>query len=116
MNSFDKFDKKELEFDALMKQMAADHHADLPSAQAIWWRARIQKKFENEKRVERPLMLVRLATAILGLIAALALASRFRLITDAPFRSGYFLAALAMTAAFAVLGFVFSMPERLRRH
>ena len=108
------FNDKDLEFDALMKRMASDHQVDLPSAQAIWWRARIQKKLENEARVERPLMMVRVAVTVLGFIGALALAMRFHLLAEVPAKSGHVFTFLIMAAVFVLLGLAVSMPERLR--
>jgi hypothetical protein len=64
------------QLDALIKQMAQDHQPELPGPGVIWWRAQIQKKLAEKERIERPMVIMRLAAALvcavvlLGMLAA----------------------------------------------
>ncbi|HKF22219.1 MAG TPA: hypothetical protein VKE93_11660 [Candidatus Angelobacter sp.] len=66
----------EHQLDSLLKQMAEAHRPELPSPDLIWWRAQILRKQEQRKRIERPLMVMRLGAIVaclaigLGLFAA----------------------------------------------
>ncbi len=51
----------DVQFDSLMKQMALDHQPQLPDPGIIWWRAQILKKQADKERIERPLVMMRLA-------------------------------------------------------
>ena len=53
----------DLEFDSLIKKMAAGHQPELPSPDAIWWRAQILKKQAEKQRIERPVAVMRTAVA-----------------------------------------------------
>jgi hypothetical protein len=59
---------KDLEFDALIKKMAAEHRAELPSPDVIWWRAQILKKQAEKRRIERPVTIMRIAAAAFFLV------------------------------------------------
>ena len=54
----------EPEFDARMKRMAEEHQPALPSANLIWWRAQVLKKYEQKRRIERPFVIMRLVAAL----------------------------------------------------
>src|SRR5262249_32594150 len=59
----------ELQLDFLIKKMASDHAAELPSPGLIWWRAQILRKQEEKRRIERPMMIMRfVAMAVCALI------------------------------------------------
>jgi hypothetical protein len=59
----------DLEFDSLIKKMAAGHQAELPSPDVIWWRAQIVKKQAAKQRIERPVAVMRAAAAAFFLLA-----------------------------------------------
>ena len=63
----------DLEFDSLIKKMAADHHPELPSPGVIWWRAQILKKQAEKERIERPLTIMRALAALLCLAVVVGL-------------------------------------------
>lgn len=54
----------DVEFDSLIKKMAADHQPELPSPGVIWWRAQILKKQAEKERIERPLAIMRSLAAV----------------------------------------------------
>lgn len=58
----------DLEFDSLIKKMATDHRPELPSPGVIWWRAQILKKQAEKERIERPVVIMRIAAAALLLL------------------------------------------------
>jgi hypothetical protein len=59
----------ELQLDSLIKKMASEHAAELPSPGLIWWRAQILRKQEEKQRIERPMMIMRfVAMAVCALI------------------------------------------------
>jgi len=58
----------DLQFDFLIKKMAAEHKPELPSPDVIWWRAQILKKQAEKQRVERPVTIMRIAAAALSLL------------------------------------------------
>jgi hypothetical protein len=59
----------EPQLDSLLKQMADAHRPELPSPDLIWWRARILKKQEQRRRIERPIIVV----GQLAIVACLAI-------------------------------------------
>jgi hypothetical protein len=61
------------QLDSLLKQMAEGHQPELPSPALIWWRAQILKKYEQKKRIERPITIMRLAATVLCLVFLAAL-------------------------------------------
>jgi hypothetical protein len=63
----------DLEFDSLIKKMAADHQPELPSPGVIWWRAQILKKQAEKQRIERPFTIMRVLAAILCLAVVVGL-------------------------------------------
>jgi hypothetical protein len=62
------------QLDLLIKNMAQQHQANLPSPGLIWWRAQIQKKFSEKERIERPMVIVPIIVwmGVLAVIAAIA--------------------------------------------
>jgi hypothetical protein len=65
---------EDAQLDALIRNMAAQHQPQLPSAGLIWWRAQVLKKLEAKERIERPLEIMRMAVAILSAILVVGLA------------------------------------------
>lgn len=63
----------ELEFDSLIKKMAAGHQPELPSPDVIWWRAQILRKQAEKERIERPVTIMRIAAAALFLLVLVGL-------------------------------------------
>jgi len=63
----------DLEFDSLIKRMAADHQPELPSPDVIWWRAQILKKQAEKQRIERPVTVMRTVAAAFFLMVLLGL-------------------------------------------
>lgn len=63
----------EPQLDSLLKQMADAHQPELPSPGLIWWRAQILKKYEQKKRIERPIMVMRLGATVLCVVFLTAL-------------------------------------------
>jgi len=63
----------DLQFDFLIKKMAAEHKPELPSPDVIWWRAQILKKQAEKQRVERPVTIMRIAAAALFLVVLVGL-------------------------------------------
>ena len=61
------------QLDSLIKKMAQDHQAQLPSPDLIWWRAQILKKQEQQERVERPMVIMRMLAATVCLAVFLGL-------------------------------------------
>jgi hypothetical protein len=59
---------KDLQLNSMIQQMAQQHRPDLPSPGVIWWRAQIQKKFAEQHRIERPLVIMRMLAGIVGLV------------------------------------------------
>jgi hypothetical protein len=66
------------QLDLLLKKTAEEHHPQLPSPSLIWWRAQILRKQEEQARVERPVIIMRMVAmvACVVLIAALVIANR----------------------------------------
>jgi|SRR5579864_6290588 len=58
----------DLQFDSLIRKMAAEHKPELPSPDAIWWRAQILRKQAEKQRIERPVTIMRIAAAALFLV------------------------------------------------
>ena len=63
----------DLEFDSLIKKMAAEHRPELPSPDAIWWRAQLLKKQAEKQRIERPVATMRIAAAAFFLLILVGL-------------------------------------------
>ena len=94
------------QFDFLIKKMAAEHQPDLPSPDAIWWRAQILKKLEEKRRIERPVFMMRAVAAVLLLLVLAGLViSETRSMPDALARLGAF-PFLPLLLAGAVAGLV----------
>jgi hypothetical protein len=63
----------DLEFESLIKKMAADHRPELPSPGVIWWRAQLLKKHAEKQRIERPVAIMRRAAAAFFLLVLVGL-------------------------------------------
>ncbi len=61
-------DGKDLQLNSMIQQMAQQHQPELPSPGVIWWRAQIQKKFAEQHRIERPLVIMRMLAGTVGLL------------------------------------------------
>src|SRR5215467_2296034 len=101
-----KLQNNDLEFDSLIKRMAAEHRPELPSPDVIWWRAQLLKKQAEKQRIERPVTIMRIAAATLLLLVMVWLwtieAGSMR---DAWGRLGAF-AFVPLLLAVAVIGLV----------
>jgi hypothetical protein len=104
----------EFELDSLIKKMAEDHPAELPSPGLIWWRAQIVKRQEEKKRIERPVMIMRLvASAVcLAIFLAAIVASRNHLAALIG-QDNWWLMPLGMLTMATVVAFAFALlPSR----
>lgn len=63
----------DLEFDSLIKKMAAEHRPELPSPDVIWWRAQLLKKQAEKQRIERPVAMMRRAAGAFFLLVMVGL-------------------------------------------
>ncbi len=68
---------KDLQLNSMIHQMATQHQPQLPSPGVIWWRARIQKKFAEKERIERPLVIMRMLAGTVGLMVVVWLFSNY---------------------------------------
>jgi hypothetical protein len=94
----------EPQLDSLLKQMADGHQPELPSPGLIWWRAQILKKYEQKKRIERPITVMRLAVTVLFLVLLAALvAANWEQFQTLLGREGWLLMPLAIAALTASL-------------
>lgn len=66
------------QLDSLVKQMAANHRPELPSPGLIWWRSQILEKHRQQARIERPMQIMRMVAAVVGLGVLLALVTATR--------------------------------------
>lgn len=81
----------DLEFDSLVKKMAAEHQPELPSPDVIWWRAQILKKQAEKQRIERPFTIMRVLAAILCMAVVVGLwISQGEAVSDILNRAGGF--------------------------
>jgi hypothetical protein len=65
----------EPQLDSLLKQMADHHRPELPSPGLIWWRAQIVRKQQEQARIERPAMIMRLVAIVACLVVFAAMLS-----------------------------------------
>jgi hypothetical protein len=98
----------EHQLDSLLKQMAEAHRPELPSPDLIWWRAQILRKQEQKRRIERPIMVMRLVAIVACLAISLGLyAANQQMFQEALGGIGWILplgiAALALCAISALL-------------
>ena len=63
----------DLQFDSLIRKMAAEHKPELPSPDVIWWRAQILRKQAEKQRIERPVTIMRIVAAALFLVVVVGL-------------------------------------------
>ena len=68
---------KDVQLNWMIQQMAQQHQPELPSPGVIWWRARIQKKFAEKERIERPLVIMRMLAGTVGLVVVACLVSNY---------------------------------------
>ena len=83
------------ERDTSILEMASEHAAELPSPGLIWWRAQILRKQEEKRRIERPMMIMRM-------LAAMVCAVVFLVATASTWQQGQSLPILMMVVAIAV--------------
>lgn len=63
--------------DSLLKQMAKDHHPELPSPGLIWWRAQILRKQREKERIEQPLIVMRWLAVVMCAVSLVLLGGRW---------------------------------------
>ncbi len=68
---------RDVQLNSMIQQMAWQHQPELPSPGEIWWRARIQKKFAEKERIERPLVIMRMLAGTVGLVVVAWLVSNY---------------------------------------
>lgn len=74
----------ERNLDSLLKQMAEDHWAELPSPGFIWWRAQILRKQREKERIERPMIIMQvLATVVCATVSLALVAGNWSLVYSA---------------------------------
>jgi hypothetical protein len=56
------------QLDSLLKQIADNHHPQLPSPSLIWWRAQILRKQQEQARIERPVRIMRMIGIVVCLV------------------------------------------------
>lgn len=89
-----------VQLDSLIKRMAQDHQAELPSPGVIWWRAQIQKKLAEKERIERPMAIMRLAAALACVVVVFGiLAANWRQVFSMPEGHAPLLTLLAIAGA-----------------
>ena len=95
----------DLEFDLLIRKMAAEHRPELPSPDAIWWRAQILRKQAEKQRIERPFTIMRVLAAILCLAVVVGLwISQGEAVSAILNRAGGFPLAFLVTAVVIGIG------------
>lgn len=108
------------QLDALLKQMADNHHPQLPSPGLIWWRAQILRKQQEKARIERPVKIMRMLAAVAWLVVLAALVSASgeqfqRLLAG----EGWLIVPLGilfLTASLVSLSLLRSSAKRQQRH
>jgi hypothetical protein len=103
--------------DELLKGMAAEHQAQLPSAGLLWWRGQLQRKQREKERIERPLVVMRqLAAATCGAVFVALLAENFGQIQSMLRNESWFLMPLLiLTAAVTAVAAAFPVRSRAKR-
>ena len=107
----------EPQLDSLLKQMAAGHRPELPSPDLIWWRAQILKKQERKKRIEQPIVVIRLVAIVACLAVSLALlAANRQMFQEALGNIGLILMPLGIAvAAFGAVSVLLARTHQERR-
>ena len=91
-----------LNLDSLLKQMADDHRAALPSPGLIWWRAQILRKQREKERIERPMIIMqRLAAVVCAAVSLVLLAGNWGLLHTAVADTDHWLLAVGILAVVA---------------
>lgn len=86
------------DLDVILKQMAAEHRPQLPSPGLIWFRAQLARKARQKERIELPLVVMRVLTALIGAVLLLAfVAANWAEIQDAIHQSGLLSPLLFLT-------------------
>ncbi len=105
--------------DELLKEMAAEHQAQLPSAGLLWWRGQLQRKQREKERIEHPLVVMRqLAAATCGAVFVALLAENFGQIQSMLRNESWFLMLLLLlilTAAVTAVAAAFPVRSRAKR-
>jgi hypothetical protein len=92
----------EHQLDSLLKQIAAGHRPELPSPDLIWWRAQILRKREEKKRIERPIIVMRLVATVACVAVCLALlAANWQAVQAVLANTGWMLLPLGIAALVA---------------
>ncbi len=104
------------EFDSILKKMAAEHRAELPSPGLIWFRAQIARKTRAKERVERPLVVMGVLTGLVCVVLfAVFAAGNWGQIRDVMGQQSWFLLAvllLALAAAVASGAILLRLPAK----
>jgi hypothetical protein len=69
---------KDSHLDSLLKQIAEDHHPQLPSPGLIWWRAQILRKQQEQARIERPVTIMRMVGLVVCMVVFTVMVSANR--------------------------------------
>jgi hypothetical protein len=108
--------KNEINLDALLKEMAAQHQPQLPSASLIWWRAQIARKLTEKKLIERPLRVMRASAAIAcTVIVATLIAHSWRQLQAAVLDNKWLLVPLFLLTGCLVLALLVSFRGKSDR-
>jgi hypothetical protein len=112
--------KNNIDLDAILQQMAAEHRLQLPDRGVIWFRAQILRKTRQKERIERPMEIMRLLVALTGaLILLVFLADNWTPMLDAlRHGSGFLLPLLISTlaASFASAVMFLRSPVTRQKH
>jgi hypothetical protein len=106
----------EPQLDSFLKQMADAHQPELPSPGLIWWRAQILKKYEQKKRIERPIMVMRSAVTVLALVLLAALVGANWMQLQTIGRESWLLIPIAIVALMAALVSAALLWPAAKRH
>ncbi len=89
----------EQQLDCLLKQMADAHRPELPSPELIWWRAQILRKQEQRKRIERPIIVMRMVATVACVAICLALLpANWQAVQEVLANTGWMLLPLGIAA------------------
>ena len=92
------------DLDVILKQMATEHRPRLPSPGLIWFRAQLVRKARQKERIELPLVVMRVLTALIGALLLLVfVAANWVEIRDAIHQSGLLSPLLFLTITASLL-------------
>ncbi len=104
------------EFDAILKKMAAEHRAELPSPGLVWFRAQIARKRREKERIERPLAVMGgLSGLVCVVLFVVFAAGSWGQIRDVAVQQSWFLLSvllLALAAAGASGAILLRLPAK----